>query len=284
MPESAASFRRTRSSLLSARADFSLGGMFSQERRHAILTLVQERRRLEFTELEALVPASPATIRRDLDALARAGAIIRTHGGVLDPASVRAEASFEERAVRHQAAKKLIGARAADLVPSGANVFVDAGSTCLEAGRHLAARGDVRLVTHSAALVATALHGKSRLVCIGGELREASGAFVGGETLGAMRELHVQIAFIGASGLHAEEGASTTELPEAGMKQMIIARAARVVLLADRSKWQRPSTVRFALWRDFNDWVTDEPPGPDAVARLQAAGVTVHDASQPASP
>ena len=155
---------------------------------------------------------------------------------------------------------------------------MDAGSTCLEIGRRLAARGDVRLVTHSAALVAAALHGKSELLCVGGELRKVSGAFTGGAALGALRELRVQVAFIGASGLHLVEGASTTELSEANMKRAIIARAARVVLLADRSKWERPSTVRFAHWHEFTDWVTDLPPGPESLARVQGAGMALHDA------
>jgi DeoR family fructose operon transcriptional repressor len=254
--------------------------MFSQERQSTIRKIVRERHRLNFAELQTLVPASPATLRRDLDALERVGHIIRTHGGVLDPAYVRVEPSFAERAGRHQAAKKLIAAHAIGLVPTGASVFVDAGSTCLEAGRQLAARGDVRLVTHSASLVAAALHGQSELLCIGGDLRKLSGAFTGGTALGVLRELRVQVAFIGASGLHPGEGASTTELSEADMKQEIIARATRVVLLADRSKWKNPSTVRFAGWNDFDDWITDLPPGPAAIARLRAGGTTVHKAGK----
>lgn len=250
--------------------------MFSQERRDAIRKIVRERQRLNFSELQEAVPASPATLRRDLDALERKGHVIRTHGGVLDPAYVRAEPSFAERAGRYQAAKKLIAQRAASLVPPGASVYVDAGSTCLEAGRQLAARGDVRLVTHSASLVAVALHGQSELLCVGGDLRKVSGAFIGGAAVGMMRELRVQVAFIGASGLHPVEGASTTELSEADMKRAIIARAARIVLLADRSKWDVPSTVRFAAWSEFDDWITDLPPGEESVARLQAHGLTLH--------
>ena len=258
--------------------------MFSQERHNVIREIVRERRRINFAELQALIPASPATLRRDLDALERAGAVIRTHGGVLDPGYVRAEPSFEERAVRDQAAKKLIAVRAAELVPPGTNVFVDAGSTCLEAGRRLAARGDVRLVTHSAALVAAALHGASELLCIGGELRRVSGAFTGGEALGAMRELRVQVALVGASGLHPAEGASTTELSEAQMKRAIIARASRVILLADHGKWDRPSTVRFADWNDFDDWITDQTLGTKAIAHLRAAGVSLHQVRKPRRP
>ena len=63
----------------------------------------------------------------------------------------------------------------------------------------------------------------------------------------------MQVAFVGASGMHLKEVASTTELPEANMKRTIITRSARTVMLADHSKWERPSTVRFADWSDFDD-------------------------------
>ena len=253
--------------------------MFSTERRRLIRQIVQERRRLTFVELQALVPpCSAATLRRDLEELERAGALIRTHGGMLDPALVRAEPSFDERVGRDRVAKKLIAEAAARLVPPGASVFVDAGSTCLEAGRLLAARGDVRIVTHSAALVGAALHGQAGLLCIGGELRKVSGAFTGGATLGALKQLRVEVALVGASGLHRTEGAWTTELSEAEIKRTAIARAGRTILLADVSKWEKPSTVHFADWEACDDWVTDLPPAPSDTGRLAAVGTKIHDA------
>ncbi len=249
--------------------------MFLQERQNEIVRLVREHRRLSFGELQALVPGSPATLRRDLSVLAAAGVVIRTHGGVLDPAYIRSEPSFDERLQRYSYEKKRLAALAAELVPPGASVYVDAGSTCLELGRILAARGDVRLVTHSAALVGVALHGQSELLCIGGDLRKVSGAFTGGSALGALRGLRTDLAFLGASGLHPTEGASTTELSEAEMKRTIIRRAAWSVLLADSSKWDSPSTVQFAVWKDFDDWVTDAP-ARGASGFLRRAGVRVH--------
>ncbi len=246
-----------------------------QERQNEIVRLVREHRRLSFGELEALVPGSPATLRRDLQVLAAAGVIIRTHGGVLDPGYIRSEPSFDERIQRCSYEKKRMAALAAEMVPPGASVYVDAGSTCLEVGRLLAARGDVRLVTHSAALVGVALHGGAELLCIGGDLRKVSGAFTGGKALGALQGLRTDIAFIGASGLHPTEGASTTELSEAEMKRTIIRRAGWSILLADGSKWDSPSTVQFAGWQDFGDWVTDAPVR-GAARSLRRAGVKVH--------
>ena len=234
--------------------------MFAHERFNLIKKIVRQHRRMDFAQLEQLVKVSPATLRRDLTELEKTGDIIRVHGGVLDPGDLRREASFEERVVRHRGAKKAIAAAAALLVPPGATVLVDAGSTCLVAARALLGRSDVRLITHSVALLEAAFRGEAPVICLGGELRKVSGALTGGAALRALDSIHADLAFVGASGLEAASGCSATELSEAEMKRAILARSKRKILLADHSKWGNPSLVRFAAWTDFTDWVTDRAP------------------------
>ena len=252
--------------------------MFAQERLNLIKKIVRQQRRMNFAELERRVKVSPATLRRDLSELEKTGEIIRVHGGVLDPGYLRAEVPFEERVVRHGAAKKAIAAAAARLVPPGATVLIDAGSTCLEAGRALLNRKDVRIVTHSVALLEAAFRGEASIVCLGGELRKVSGALTGAAALGALDSIHADIAFVGASGLDPERGCSTTELSEAEMKKAILACSGRKILLADRTKWKNPSSIRFAAWGEFNDWITDHVPAPGATGELRAKGVKIHAA------
>jgi DeoR family fructose operon transcriptional repressor len=247
--------------------------MFAQERQQLICKIVQSRRRMTFSELEDLTKVSPATLRRDLSMLEKAREIIRVHGGVLDPSFARGEASFDERMVQYAAAKKAIAAKAALLVPPDASVLVDAGSTCLEVGKALLERKDIRIITHSVALLQMAFRGEASVVCLGGELRKVSGALTGAGALGALASLHADVAFIGASGLDRREGCSTTELSEAEMKKALLIRCRRRILLADHTKWQNPSTIRFAAWREFTDWVTDQSPGARTARSL---GVKIH--------
>lgn len=252
--------------------------MFTPERHNAIKRIVREHRRVRFATLQKLIKVSPATLRRDLAELEENGSVIRVHGGVLDPSYVRTEVPFDERIVRNGRAKKDMAVIAAQLVPPGATVLVDAGSTCLEAGKILLSRKDVRLVTHSVALVQTAIRGEAPVVCLGGELRKVSGALTGAAALGALDLIHADIAFLGASGLDWEGGCSTTELTEAEMKKALISRAKRTILLADSAKWQNPSTIRFAGWEDFDDWVTDKMPDADQMKLLRATGLKIHGA------
>jgi DeoR family glycerol-3-phosphate regulon repressor len=150
---------------------------------------------------------------------------------------------------------------------------VDAGSTCLEAGKLLMRRADIRLITHSVALVAACSHAESSIICIGGELRKVSGALVGGPALNAFANLQFDFALIGATGLNSE-GCWTTEFTETEIKKSIIARAKRRIVLADQSKWQAPGTVLFSRWDDINDWVIDRLPA-DALNALPKS-VAIH--------
>ncbi len=100
----------------------------------------------------------------------------------------------------------------------------------------------------------------------------------GGAALSSLASIHADIAFIGASGMDPEQGCMTTELSEAEMKKAFLARASRKILLADHTKWRNPSTIRFAAWTDFHDWITDKSPASKELGNLRAAGVKIHQA------
>ena len=108
-------------------------------------------------------------------------------------------------------------------------------------------------------LVEAARQGDAELLCVGEELRKVSGALTGGQALGILATVRADFAFIGASGLDAEEGCSNTQLFEAEMTKGI-SRAKRKILLADGTRWERPSIIRFAQWSELDDdWITDKP-------------------------
>jgi DeoR/GlpR family transcriptional regulator of sugar metabolism len=136
----------------------------------------------------------------------------------------------------------------------------------------------VRLITHSVALLEAAFHGEASILCLGGELRKVSGALTGGNALNSLAMVHADLAFIGASGVDPAEGCSTTELSEAEMKKALLARASRKVLLADQTKWRNPSTIRFAAWSNFQDWITDQAPARKETSVVTQAGVRIHEA------
>ena len=253
--------------------------MFAQERLHAIARLVSQRQKLSVGELQTELGTSAATLRRDLAQLEAQGRVVRVHGAVVHPAFFRGEPSFAQKQRSATEAKRAIARVAAALVPARARVWVDAGTTALELGVLLLARRDLTILTPSIPLAARALEGGegAKVTLLGGEVRAISGAVVGGFALEWTERLRADWSFVGASGLHPREGASTTELGEAALKTAMLARGQKRVLLCDASKWNRPATVNFASWSEFDFWVSDaEAPHKEA---LRAGGVEVLVAS-----
>lgn len=253
--------------------------MLTPERHRAILRLLAERGRLTLNEMESRFGVSPATARRDASTLARARLAQRTHGGLLPPEFTLVEPRYPYKAEEASGIKAQLGRAAAALLPEAGTVFVDAGSTCLEVGRLLLDRPNLRLFTNSVPLLALANEARASVCALGGELRTVSQALTGAFALEWLKQLQFDVAVMGASGLDRVGGASTTEVAEAGLKSEALRRARVRMLVAHSEKWGRPAAIRFAPWPVFHQFVTDRAVPRSERLELEAHGVRVHIAS-----
>jgi len=235
--------------------------MIAHERHHRMLGFLEKHRRAGLADLLGLTGASPATLRRDLDFLSGQDLVVRQHGVVLHPSAAAAEPSLLQKSQSGLLAKRKIATRAAKLVPEGATVFVDSGTTCLEVSRILRSRPSLTIITNSLPVIAAHEQFQAKLIVVGGERRDVSGALVGSLASGAFSALKADVALIGASGLDVDSGPGTTELLERDIKTAWIRNARRVVLLSDGSKWASAAAIGFASWGEVTDLVTDcKPP------------------------
>ncbi len=232
--------------------------MFAQERQARILSLLHQRGRLPVRQLQKLLEVSSATLRRDLTVLAENDQVVRVHGGVFCPGAP--EASLGEKASQSVLAKRRIAKKVAESIPLGATVFIDSGTTCLEAGRLLRTREDLMIVTNSLPLIRSYDQFRGRLMVLGGEMRLLSGALVGDLAIAVLGFLRADIALIGASGLDARAGVGTTESTEFAIKRQWIQKSQRTFLLADSSKWNENPLLTFATWNKFDKFYTDKSP------------------------
>lgn len=247
--------------------------MFAPERQRAIETIVRQQGRLAVSELARQLGASGITIRRDLRVLEAAGKIVRAHGGVLHPELLESEPGFERKAVDAVDVKRALANAVAAELPLRGQVFIDAGTTCLEVARRILDRRELTIVTNSIPLLQLGTQAKARVIGVGGEVRAVSLALVGALALDWLKGLRFDVAVLAASGLEAKEGASTTELSEAAVKQLAAARAGKRVLVSHAAKWNRPAAVGFAAWEVFQVFVTDAKLSAVEKALLRRAGV-----------
>ncbi len=250
--------------------------MLAPERHRQILRLLTERGRLTSTEIRSRLGVSAATARRDFTDIAGAGLAMRTRGALLPHDFSLVEPPYTRKTERAVNAKVRLGLAAAALVPEEGTVFVDSGTTCLEAGRALLGRAALRIFTNSVPLLALAGESRATLSAVGGEVRPMSLAMTGALALGWLENLRFDAGVLGASGIDASAGASTTEVAEAAVKTEVLRRSRRRILVAHAEKWGRPSALRFAPWGAFTDFVTDRALTRDERAPLGAARVGLH--------
>ncbi len=243
--------------------------MTTFDRRQLILDLVRQNGSVTVQSLIEAVNTSPATLRRDLSALETEGKVIRTHGGVLHPRRLSTEPSFSVKQQQAPAEKRHIARKAAESIPAGATVFIDAGTTCLETGMALLERNKNQIYTNSLPLLYLGCNHPGKVTALGGEVRSISRALVGGIALGWLEHLNFDYAVIGASSLDADAGAFTTELNEAQLKSQAIQHSEIALLVADSGKLSSNAPVKFAKWQDFDHWFTDKRLSPSTKRRIR---------------
>jgi DeoR family transcriptional regulator, fructose operon transcriptional repressor len=219
--------------------------------------LVRGRGVIRIEEICQQLRVSPATVRRDLDQLEKAGAIRRVHGGAVSVESRLEEPRFDDKASIATREKHRIAGAALQFVEPGDTIYLDGGSTLLEFARLLHDRTNLTVVTNSLR-AAQELAGRGpRLILIGGELRRLSQTMVGPLTRCILHELHVDKAFMGTIGLALKEGLTTTDDSEAYTKELVMSRARQVILLADSGKTGKVAFARAGRLENVHAFVTD---------------------------
>lgn len=251
-------------------------------RKAALAAYVAEVGQVTVARLAKRFDVSADTIRRDLDALDADGVIIRTHGGAVSlSAFPKPDTGLEVRARVQASAKDRIGALVAGLVPDGASLIVNAGTTTLAAVRHLRDHRDLTIATNSLALPAELPAKVFRdLYVFGGAVRPSAQATVGPVAFPVMSgrgevDIRCDIALICVGAVSQDTGYSTSNLGEAAMMAEMMGRAAQVAVLADSTKFNRRLFAQVAELGRADWFVTDAMPPDDLAEAFHAAGVEI---------
>lgn len=252
---------------------------FADERQAEMARLIDERGRARVTELADAFGVSSVTIRKDLDALADMGRVIRTHGGAIAPRVRGQDLAYDVRDRMQQAEKAAIGALAATRVTDGDSIIVDASTTSLYLARELMQRTSsqsLTIVTNSIRIATElAVRPDIGVLLMGGRVRGRSLSLVGQLGDGVLRRVNVQKAFLGAAGLTAEDGLTETTEEEAQIKRAMVAAAREVYALVDHSKWGRVASATFCRPDDLTGVFTDARAPREMVSGLEGIGIEV---------
>src|SRR5205814_6543330 len=105
--------------------------------------------------------------------------------------------------------------------------------------------------------------------------RTPSDALVGPIAVATLRALNVDVLFMGVHGMSEEAGFTTPNLLEAETNQALIDAAARVVVVADRTKWGIRGLSKITALDRADVLVTDSALDAEAMAILEERVGTV---------
>jgi len=218
-----------------------------EARRQAMVELLRERGTLSVDELGRRFEVTGATVRSDLNALARERKLIRTHGGATVPADAGlAEQPLAKRLQTRSQVKRRMAALAASLVVDGDVVALDASSSSLAVAHELRDKESLTIVTTSLeAAYAVMDRPQHRVMIPGGTVRPEMASIVGEQVVPFLENLRVRWTFFSAYAIDGERGLCDVDTRERDIKRALIAIAAEPVALIDASKWRQPPVAPF---------------------------------------
>jgi DeoR family transcriptional regulator, fructose operon transcriptional repressor len=230
---------------------------------------------IDVAEIGAQLGVTHETVRKDLIQLERAGALRRVHGGAVPIESLSFEPDVSSR-TEHADAKQRIARAALAHLPDLGSVLIDAGSTTSRFADILPTDRTLTVFTNTLP-IAMALLGRPNLTVhtLGGRLRGPTSAEVGPWADRVLRDLNVDVAFLGTNGISLERGLTTPDPAEAATKKLMLSAGRRRILLADHSKVGLVSLSKHGELTDIDLLITDSGLPHDEAAALAAAGLAV---------
>jgi DeoR family transcriptional regulator, glycerol-3-phosphate regulon repressor len=249
-------------------------------RRHReILEIARRTGRVTVEALAERLGVTPQTIRKDLNDLSAGSLLARVHGGAVITSGID-NLAYEARRVVAQLEKQAIGRAVADLIPDGASLFINIGTTTEEVARALASRRGLLVITNNLNVVDILYrNAEIEVIVVGGRVRHVDRASVGAFAVEFIKSFKVDFAVIGASAIDEDGALLDFDMNEVQVSQAILQNARQVVLAADSSKLGRPAPVRIGHIGEVDVFATDRMTSEALAAVCERHNVRVLEAA-----
>lgn len=251
-------------------------------RRKAIFELIEQKGEVSIHELEALFPdVSSMTLRRDLDYLESEHKIIKIKGGAKSLSHLSrsilqdVESDYAQREFLNADKKGIIADKAARYAEAGRSIFIDAGSTTMALARKLH-NGRFSVITNGVNVALEMSQNKSATVnLVGGELNRNNLCVSGAGALEHIRDINIDIAFMAASCFSPESGFTNGSFDEYKLKQQVILKAKKTIILMDSTKIGKSMPYTFCRPENVDILVLDQKPDAALLEVAKATGMEI---------
>jgi DeoR family transcriptional regulator of aga operon len=248
--------------------------MIKAERHDLIIVELAKRGAVSVQDLARMLVVSPATVRRDISELHASNSLLRTHGGAA-LRDRRREVPYDAKIMAYLPEKRRIGTHAASLLEPDMTIGCGGGTTVMQMIAAIK-RMSLRVVT-TAVNVALELRDADDIdiFLTGGMMRKRTAEVVGHICERTIRDFNLDVAVIGADGIHADIGYTTFDSEEAYTNRVLIGQAREVWILADHSKLDQICPAVIETIGAASLLITDDAAPADFVAEMIARGIRV---------
>ena len=249
--------------------------MLQTERFDEIYAILKERNSATVQYLQKRLYVSEATVRRDLEAMEKAGRIQRVWGGAMlqtaekdIPSFVRLKTNAEE--------KEKIASVASKLLKNSTTIFIDSSTSCLALVPYLAKLKDVTVVTNS--LKMSYMLGERTSVSInllGGQIYE-NYILTGYMAVDSVKNYYTNLMFFSCSGISADGGIWSIEPRVVEVNREMMKHAEQKILLCDSSKFGKKLLWRLADIEDISYVISDDVPDDPALTAALGSKLITH--------
>ena len=250
------------------------------QRRERIQEYLAIHKIVRLDDLNRMLGASEATVRRDLEWLEHEGILERTHGGAILSQRMTLEPEYVQRVQTNPEGKHLIGELAAALIDDGDVVFINSGTTTTQVIRHIRTNAGITVISNNINAALEAGEAGFTHHLIGGEFQPHSNSVAGRFAIANLRQVYADKAILGVDGISLIHGCTVPSNLEAEvMKQMIERTQGQIFIVADHSKWGVVSNYQIASIDEVDKLITDEGIDPSSLESLAAHSVEILIAS-----
>jgi DeoR/GlpR family transcriptional regulator of sugar metabolism len=213
--------------------------MIKEARFQHIMERLSFDKKLTLKAISNELKVSEDTVRRDLKELSDQGLLKAVRGGAVPHSPV--PYNFNDRLYYANTEKKIIADKALSFIKEGQIILFDSGTSALAIASILPQNLRITAVTNSFP-IATILQGNSNVDVLfaGGRLYKDGFATVGHDTIRFLKNISVDVCFMGICSIHPTMGITTNNYEESEVKKVMVDISRQVIAL---TPFERLNTV-----------------------------------------
>lgn len=248
--------------------------MSDLSREEQILEILKNEKSVSVNKLVKTLYVSPATVRRDLESMAKKGLLKRTHGGAIPFASSSAEASLFIREETMKKEKREIALKCIDFLKNNESIFLDSSST---AGNLVPFLNQFQYLTIITNGLSTALligqKTNFRVFLPSGFVQNQSNSILGDTSSKTLANLYCDLFIFSCAGFSLDYGLTEASVEQAEIKNLMMRNSKKRILLIDSSKFDKHYLAKSMDITDVDIVISDKKPPQHVVDYLESLNI-----------